>query len=108
MPGEVIEGHKKYESDCSNCHVLFSKGGQNKLCLDCHKKVNKDIKKKRGFHGKEKSIGISTCKSCHTEHKGRKADIVKLEKEIFNHNKTDFVIRGKHKATECTECHKKK
>ena len=49
MPGEVIEGHKKYESDCSNYHVLFSKGGQDKLCLSCHKKVNKDVKNKHGW-----------------------------------------------------------
>ena len=62
MPGEVIEGHKKYESDCSNCHELFSERGQDKLCLNCHKKVNKDVKKKRGFHGKNKSIRIALCK----------------------------------------------
>ena len=107
MPGEVIEGHKKYESDCSSCHVLFSKRGQDKLCLSCHKEVNKDVKNKRGFHGRNKPIRTASCKTCHTEHKGRNADIVKLEKEIFNHNKTDFILRGKHKVIECGECHKK-
>jgi len=107
MPGKVIEGHKKYESKCSNCHELFSKRGQDKLCLSCHKKVNSDVKKKRGFHGKNKSIRKALCKSCHTEHKGRNADIVKLEKEIFNHNKTDFRLRGRHKVIKCTSCHKK-
>lgn len=107
MPGEVISGHKKYESECSNCHELFSKRGQDKLCLDCHKKVKKDVKKKRGFHGRNKSIRVASCKSCHTEHKGRKADIIKFDKAIFNHNLTDFRLRGKHKVIECTECHKK-
>lgn len=107
MPGEVIKGHKKLESECGNCHELFSEKGQNKLCLDCHKKVNKDVKSKRGFHGRNKSIRTALCKSCHTDHKGRNADIVKLDKEIFNHKKTDFILRGKHKVAECTACHKK-
>ncbi|HFD32769.1 MAG TPA: cytochrome C [Gammaproteobacteria bacterium] len=107
MPGKVIEGHKKYESDCSNCHKLFSKRGQDKLCLSCHKKVSKDVKGKRGFHGKSKSIRIAQCKSCHTEHKGRRVDIVKFEKEVFEHNKTDFRLGGRHKPLECHSCHKK-
>ena len=107
MPGDVIEGHKKYESECSNCHKLFSKRGQDKLCLDCHKKVNRDVKKKQGFHGRNKSIRSALCKSCHTEHKGRKADIIKFEKQTFDHNVTDFRLRGKHKVIECTSCHKK-
>lgn len=107
MPGEVIEGHKKYESDCNNCHELFSKRGQDKLCLNCHKKINDDVESKKGFHGKNSPVRKASCKSCHTEHKGREADIVKLEKEIFNHNKTDFVLRGQHKIVECTACHKK-
>ena len=107
MPGDVIEGHKKYESECSNCHKLFSKKGQDNLCLTCHKKVNQDVKKKKGFHGRNKSIRISSCKSCHTDHKGRKADIVKLERSIFNHSQTDFKLRGRHKVIECDSCHKK-
>ena len=45
MPGEVIEGHKKYESECSNCHEVFSKKSQKVLCLKCHKKVNYDVKR---------------------------------------------------------------
>lgn len=107
MPGEVIKGHKKYESDCSSCHKLFSKRGQDKLCLTCHKKVNNDVKKKRGYHGKSKSIRTGACKTCHTEHKGRKADIIKLDASTFNHNKTDFRLRGRHNVIECDSCHKK-
>ena len=107
MPGKVITGHKKYESECSNCHEIFSKRGQDKLCLSCHKKVNEDIKYKKGLHGKNKTIKSTSCKSCHTEHKGRKADIIKLDSSLFDHNKTDFRLNGKHKVTECRSCHKK-
>ena len=28
MPGEVIEGHAKYEEECKNCHKRFDKGAQ--------------------------------------------------------------------------------
>lgn len=107
MPGKVIEGHKKYENKCSSCHALFSERGQDKLCLDCHKKVNADVKKKKGFHGKNKEVRVALCKTCHTEHIGRKADVVKLDPSTFNHNKTDFKLRGRHKVIECDSCHKK-
>ena len=33
MPGPVIEGHAKYENECSRCHRLFSKTAQKGLCL---------------------------------------------------------------------------
>ena len=52
MPGEVIEGHAKYEQDCKQCHLRFDKGAQNKLCLDCHKDVAADIRGKLRLHGK--------------------------------------------------------
>lgn len=107
MPGEVIEGHKKYESECSNCHEVFSKKGQKKLCLKCHEKISYDVKKKVGYHGRNKSIRLAACKSCHTDHKGRKADIIKFDSSTFNHNKTDFKLKGKHNVIECSACHKK-
>lgn len=108
MPGPVIAGHKKLESNCSNCHEIFSKRGQDFLCLKCHKETNKDIKSKKGFHGKNSEIRTASCKSCHTEHIGRKADIIKLDTLTFNHDKTDYKLNGKHKVTACVSCHKEK
>ena len=52
MPGDVIEGHAKYENECKRCHRLFSKEAQKKLCLECHKKVSSDVREKKGYHGK--------------------------------------------------------
>ncbi len=106
MPGEVIQGHAKYEDDCSNCHKRFSKTGQTGLCLDCHKKIATDIRQKKGFHGRIRNIGKTECKSCHTEHKGRKADIVLLDKESFDHEGTDYPLKGAHTSVKCSSCHK--
>ncbi len=105
MPGPVIEGHKKYEQTCNKCHSIFSRDKQTALCQVCHEKVASDIKKKKGYHGRQKKI--TKCKNCHTEHKGRNADIVKLNQSIFNHNQSDFSLEDKHAGVECEKCHKK-
>jgi hypothetical protein len=106
MPGDLIQGHAKYEDDCSECHESFSKTDQSKLCLGCHKDIAKDVKNNKGYHGKSKIVNNRSCKSCHTDHKGREHNIVLLDKEIFNHAITDFKLKGQHKQAKCTSCHK--
>lgn len=108
MPGDLIQGHAKYENECSNCHERFSKVSQNKLCLKCHKKIAADINAKEGFHGRIKNISDTQCQKCHTDHKGRKADIVLLDRETFDHHHTDYPLRGKHLTVKCESCHKAK
>lgn len=105
MPGKVIQGHKKYEKECSNCHNVLGSVSQDTLCRKCHKKVSKDIKNKKGYHGK--IYKKQKCKDCHTDHKGRKEDIVKLNVYTFDHDKTDMPLLGKHQYVECGKCHKK-
>ena len=48
-PGELTQGHAKYEKDCTNCHVRFSPKGQDALCADCHKEVKQDLQTHQGF-----------------------------------------------------------
>ncbi|MBI5040495.1 MAG: hypothetical protein HZB57_04650, partial [Gammaproteobacteria bacterium] len=105
MPGEVIAGHAEYESECARCHERFSKTDQRKLCLDCHKDVRKDLESKLGFHGRTAGLAEQECKSCHTDHKGRDADIVKLNRDSFDHRTTDFALKGAHGGLSCTSCH---
>ena len=69
MPGQVIEGHAKYEEECNRCHKSFSKESQNRMCRDCHENVDADISLKQGIHGMGKARDID-CKYCHTDHKG--------------------------------------
>jgi len=105
MPGKVVAGHAKFETDCSKCHAKFNKAGQSKLCLDCHKETAADIRQKSGFHGRLKE---NDCRTCHTEHKGRNAVISSVDEKSFNHNATDFILKGAHKGPKvtCKECHK--
>ena len=106
MPGLLIDGHAKLEQDCSNCHEPFSKKSQQRLCLACHKKITADRKSRRGLHGKRRDATVHQCKHCHTDHIGRKADIVGLDHETLNHDLTDFNLIGKHRVVGCSNCHK--
>jgi hypothetical protein len=103
MPGEVVRGHAKYESNCEKCHVRFDRPAQRGLCLDCHKEVANDVRAHAGYHGRLKA---SECRTCHTEHKGREARIVTLDEKNFDHAQTDFSLAGGHRGRECASCHR--
>ena len=105
MPGEVIQGHAKLETQCSECHSRFSKATQTRLCLDCHEDIDRDIKGETGYHGRLTDITTMSCKSCHSEHLGRDADIVRLDPLAFDHRRTDFSLQGAHTAVACSACH---
>jgi hypothetical protein len=104
-PGELVQGHAKWEEDCSKCHVRFDRAAQDKLCMDCHKEVGQDMRERTGYHGRQKP---PQCRSCHTDHKGRAARIVELDKQKFDHAQTDYLLRGKHAKVECEKCHEPK
>ncbi len=104
MPGPVHQTHREYENQCEKCHESFNKGAQDTLCLDCHEEQAADIDKAEGYHGRIMVEG-QTCNQCHTEHEGRTFDIVGMDRGHFDHGKTDFVLEGAHKSTECSRCH---
>jgi hypothetical protein len=105
MPGPVASAHADVESTCSSCHVPFSRGKQSGLCLACHDDVARDIAASSGFHGKSSNVENGECVTCHTEHKGRNADILGLDAARFDHESTNFPLRGKHAETMCADCH---
>lgn len=105
MPGEVIAGHADIEGQCRKCHEPFSRGAQGKLCTACHKGVGADVAAGKGYHGRRKEAREGECKHCHTEHKGRKVDIVRLDPDTFQHGATDFPLRGAHTKVRCASCH---
>jgi len=107
-PGQVIQGHAKVESDCAKCHQSFRKSSQNRLCLDCHDKVAADVHDNKGYHGRIKGTTTTECKTCHTEHRGRDADVVAFDKETFDHKATDLPLKGRHATTTCALCHRAK
>ena len=102
MPGKVISGHAKVEEQCEKCHVKFDKLAQDRLCLDCHKEVARDVRDKHGFHGR---LAPQACRTCHTDHKGREMNIAPIEEKGFDHAKTGFALAGKHADAKCASCH---
>lgn len=103
MPGEVSRAHADTEAQCSKCHDRRDKGRQKELCLDCHEGVAGDIGSRAGFHGR--AAVRAQCNACHTEHKGRGADIVGFSREAFDHSRTDFALTGAHGSVTCAACH---
>jgi hypothetical protein len=102
-PGSVIAGHAKVENECANCHVRFNPKGQDAQCVVCHKEVGQDLKTRAGFHGRNKAD--ATCRSCHTDHKGRQARIVPFDPKRFDHRQTDYLLKAKHIDVPCEKCH---
>lgn len=107
MPGPLVMPHAKYENECFQCHSSFDKTNQDNLCMNCHKEINQDIRSGAGFHGHFPAVKENQCKSCHSDHKGRDAKIIYLDKEIFDHKFTDFPLLGAHEDTviSCDACH---
>jgi hypothetical protein len=103
MPGALAADHADLEADCGECHDRSDRGRQRQLCLDCHDKVAADVAAKAGFHGR--AVGTAQCSTCHSEHKGRNADIVRFTPEAFDHARTDFRLDGAHAAVPCAACH---
>lgn len=106
MPGPLISGHAKYETQCDACHSSFAKEEKTTLCLDCHEEISEDRNTKKGFHGQWSLAANNSCDTCHTDHEGRDADILGILPESFDHVDTRFPLQGIHKSTVCESCHK--
>jgi hypothetical protein len=104
-PGQLSAAHIKQEGACKSCHQAFDKTSQKKLCADCHKPVAADIAAHTGFHGKNPQAAQAECRTCHAEHKGRGASLVHMDKASFNHDQTDYPLRGAHVKVACASCH---
>lgn len=106
-PGDLAEAHAKYEKSCASCHAPMSRQSQSGLCLTCHKDIATDLRDNRGYHGKLPEIHQAECKVCHTDHKGRAADITSFDRDLFSHADTDYPLSGRHVGLECARCHAK-
>ncbi len=108
MPGKLIEGHSRYETKCETCHEKLNRDQQNDLCLACHdhRNIATDMKEKKGFHGRSAVVSKVSCSHCHTDHKGRKEDVVLFDAESFDHTVSDFKLKGKHQVIACSGCHR--
>jgi len=117
--------------DCITCHEEEHKGQLSSKCQDCHttdqfKTVtfkHKDVDfQTKGKHGKISctechDVGLfdqdRDCISCHTDvHKGKLGDNCtqchgydNWGTIVYDHNNSDFILRGRHLDVSCEECH---
>lgn len=90
-------------------------GAHEKLeCVSCHKTEKRDGKQFQKFAG----VAFENCTSCHEDvHQNKFGnDCRKCHNEFsfhqvkslstFNHEKTDFPLRGMHQSVDCKLCHK--
>jgi hypothetical protein len=105
MPGEVIRAHADVEKECSKCHAPFRAEAQNDLCIECHREAGEDLRAGTGFHGRAPGASTASCSSCHAEHEGRDADVVGLDPGGFDHDLSDYPLRGAHRRVPCARCH---
>ncbi len=105
-PGDLSSAHANLEgmSNCTQCHDLGKKVSNIK-CLECHKEIQSLISQDRGYHANAEVTG-KDCFDCHSEHHGRKFEMIRFDEKEFNHQLTNYNLEGQHTVVDCRECHK--
>ena len=103
-PGKLIQGHAEVGDDCNaNATCKFDRKAQDRLVHGLPQGCRRRCARQGRFPRPDEAAGLQ--RSCHTDHKGRDAQIVELDKKKFDHALTDYALRGKHDKTECDKCH---
>lgn len=104
-PGDLTTSHADLEGmfKCTQCHTIGDKVSDAK-CLDCHTEIQSLMDKNAGFHSSREVKG-KECASCHSEHHGRKFDMVRFDQDNFDHDLTGYELTGEHGKIDCRQCH---
>jgi len=102
-PGELSSAHQSLEgiTHCTSCHAIGRSIDENS-CLGCHTELSTRLKAGKGLHA---TFSGKACITCHKEHHGRDFDLVRLERQTFDHSRTGYRLDGKHAQTQCQKCH---
>jgi len=108
-PGPLSNAHASIDGD-NNCEKCHQSGKQvvDRLCLGCHKDLGAELDVGRGLHGKQ--YKGKACESCHVEHVGRGAKLVRWpggKMENLDHSLTGYTLMAGHTKPSCLDCHKK-
>jgi len=105
-PGALTHSHAELEgiSNCTKCHTLGEKVS-NEKCLACHDEIEVRINRGEGYHASREVRG-QDCAECHSEHHGRKFDMVRFDENSFSHNLTGYELTGAHQRIDCRDCHR--
>jgi len=104
-PGDLAAAHTHLEglSNCTQCHVLGQKVSNDK-CLACHTEIKTRIDQQSGYHASSEVRG-KDCATCHSDHHGRKFDMVRFDEDYFNHDLAGYPLSGAHRKIDCRQCH---
>jgi hypothetical protein len=107
-PGDLARPHANLEglANCTKCHVAGEQLSGER-CLECHKELAGPVAAGRGFHGRIPHAERA-CEKCHHEHQGREFPLVdwgKGGRKAFDHARTGYDLRGKHRRADCARCH---
>ena len=104
-PGDLTSAHAELEgmSNCTQCHDLGNKV-TNQKCLDCHDDIQSLLNQERGYHA-DPSVRRQDCFVCHSEHHGRRFDMMRFDEDNFDHDLTGYELEGQHAEIDCRECH---
>ncbi len=105
-PGPLARVHSGLEgiSNCTRCHVLGQKVSSQK-CMECHAEIRDRVAAGKGYHA---SAGVrgKECASCHSDHHGINFQIIRFNRDQFDHSLTGYALKGAHTKRTCTDCHK--
>lgn len=106
-PGPLSRHHREVEGDasCARCHESGRRVGAT-LCFDCHGDLARRVGAGRGLHGTE--YRGRDCGSCHVEHVGRDAPLVRWPgggRDAFDHRLSGWPLEGGHAGVACERCH---
>lgn len=107
-PGDLSQAHAEFEgmTNCTLCHELGA-SVLNSKCLDCHKEIQTTLNNKTGFHSTQDVFG-KDCIECHSDHHGRKFNMIRFDTIQFNHSTVGYELQGKHLDVDCALCHSSK
>lgn len=104
-PGDLSAAHADLEglNKCTECHTLGKEINENK-CKECHEEITVLIEADRGYHA-SREVERKSCIDCHSEHHGRRFNMVRFDEDNFDHELTGYALEGGHGEVECRDCH---
>jgi nitrate/TMAO reductase-like tetraheme cytochrome c subunit len=104
-PGDLTAGHTHLEGilNCTKCHNLGA-GIADEKCLNCHLEIQQRIQDKKGYHVSSEVQG-KQCIQCHSDHHGKNFEIIRFDRDAFDHKLTGYELQGAHKKVSCDDCH---
>ncbi len=107
-----VASHAETGANCASCHPApWSSETLAGRCMACHTPIQQDNADATSLHGGFLAQDIhSTCRDCHTDHRGPAGELTIIDPLTFPHTATSFDLAA-HAQTEqglpfaCIDCH---